>query len=120
MLLSLFLILLGLAGLLVALGYAASESSYAIVGFAFLFVLSTTVLLFGGSLEHVVGVNTTTTYNYDDTNLTLSTVETVRDHYQSYSSGTIHFYGVWLAIIAAMGIVISIVELRQQRRPDDD
>lgn len=119
MLLPLFLVLLGLSLFFVILGYWVSESAYSIIGFIFLFVLSTTILL-PGTLQQASGVNETTTYTYG-ANLSLSstTMNSV-DNVVSFPVSSQRWFGLWLAIISIIGEFISIVELRYTRRPEDE
>lgn len=118
MLLELFLMLVALAVFFVVLGYWVSESAYSIIGFIFLFVLSTSILM-PGALQHSTGMNETTTYTYTDGNLTSTMMVTV-DNLAEYPVSSQRWFGIWIAIISVIGMFISVVELRYRGRPEDE
>lgn len=119
MLLSLFLVLLGLAVFLIVLGLAARESAYSIIGFIFLFVLATSILMLGNLAYHT-GENTTTIYTLEG-NVTLSTDAVTVENTSYYPVSSSRWFGIWLAFISVIGSFISIVDYRNQsRRPEDE
>lgn len=123
MLIWIFLVLLAIAILLISLGYAVGESSYSIIGFFFIFLLSMFTLL-PGDLEYPSGENITQTYVYEEnsTNI-LSVQETRTDIYEPFEEASTKTYSIWLAVISSIGIAISAIEYSRyarQRKGDDD
>lgn len=112
MFLSLFIILLGIALILVFLGYLTNERSYSMVGFAFVFVLAISVL-FPGTLEVKNGETDITTYNYTGTATLESTSSTTTYNYSNYSDSNSRFFGFWLIMLSIAGFSIQLVDLRR-------
>jgi len=120
------------------LGFSINESTFQVVGFFFLFLLSSTILV-TGNLEYKVGFdevyvygNYFDGYHWDGYNVTapsqidkeafLFHKETVDVYANADSDGVIRF-GVWLSIISALGIALSLADIRswvQRRRASED
>lgn len=99
MIIEVFVILLAISLILITIGYATSEASFIFIGLAFLFVLSTAVLI-PNSLEVKAGENITTSFTYDNTTTLVSETQQVNDFYNNPST---RFYGIWLAVLAGAG-----------------
>lgn len=127
MILSLFIILLAISFILIFLGYQTKEGSYYMLGFAFIFILGTSVLL-PGNLEIPIGK--VTTYNYtcgccnegtfsfsqtlDCTNETaVISSETTNDQYTTLDTFLTHFFGFWITMLGIVGFIISMGDIRR-------
>jgi len=99
MFLEVFILLLAIGLILLGLGYAVGEASFSIIGLAFLFVLSSGILI-PNNLEISSGETINTTYSYNASNTLINTIEVNND---TYTNPTTRFYGIWLAIIAGAG-----------------
>jgi hypothetical protein len=111
MILILFVILLAISLILVGLGYFTKEGTYYMLGFAFIFILGTFVIL-PGSLEVPSGSNTTATYTYDGINIAnITTIETPT--YTSMDSFLTHFFGFWISMLGIVGFIISLGDIKR-------
>lgn len=91
--------MLSLSLILIILGYSIGEASYSIIGFVFLFLLSTSVLIPNNmDIPTGVDINTTYTYNSSGTLLNADAIEV-----DTFSNPNTRFYGIWLSIIAGAG-----------------
>ncbi len=111
MFLSLFMILLGLAIILIFLGYLTNERSYSMVGFAFMFILAISVL-FPGTLQIKNGETTQTNYTYVATVLESTNTGTTYN-YENYSDSNSRFFGFWLIMLSIAGFSIQLIDLRR-------
>lgn len=124
MILILFVILLAISLILVGLGYFTKEGTYYMLGFAFIFILGTFVIL-PGNLE--VPSGSTTTYNYtcgccqegrftnstcDNSSLIISS-ETITPTYTSMDSFLTHFFGFWISMLGIVGFIISLGDIKR-------
>jgi len=105
-LLTIFLILLGLSLFFIVLGFSIDESTFQIVGFVFLFFLSATVLS-TGNLEYYSGE--TISFVYNNSVVVENVVTPSVSVYDS--AGTVRL-GVWLSIVSGLGVAVSIVNIR--------
>lgn len=86
----------------IILGFSIGELSFCLIGFAFLFVISTDVLL-PNQLDVQTGEVKNTSYTYTNATLT-STSETIS---QTFSNPNTRWYGLWTMIISAVGMAVS-------------
>jgi len=120
------------------LGFSINESTFQVVGFFFLFLLSSLVLT-AGNLEYSTGTdefyvygNNFDGYHWDGYNTSapsqidreafLFHVETTKT-YANADSPTVIRFGVWLSIISALGIALSLADIKawvQRRRASED
>ena len=122
MLFSVFLGLGLLALFFIVLGYSVRESSYNVIGFVFLFVLATTVggALGSGNLLLQTHSNKFTEYNYNIDGVLSNQTETLTPVYHSIGEDSDwSWFMRWLAIISAVGMLVSIIEIKRDRRPLD-
>lgn len=110
MYLPLFVTLVSISLLLVFLGYYAKEGAYSLIGFFFIFLLGASVLL-PGSLAYKTGDNVTITSDNSTGATIISELHT--DTYTNFSDGQSHSFGIWLAALGAVGIAITLNELRK-------
>jgi len=114
MILSLFIILLIISFILIFLGYQTKEGSYYMLGFAFIFILGTSVLL-PGQLEIPIGSTTNYTYTIsplDSTTIVLdSTTET--PIYSNMDAFLTHFFGFWITMLGIVGFIISMGDIKR-------
>ena len=102
MILSLYVILVGIAVILILIGLLKpEESAQSLVGFLFLFLLS--IILLNGNLEYETGINTSLNLNYDVNGTLTSTDQIVSYTYEDFSDTTSHRIGYYLAIASAVG-----------------
>lgn len=96
-----------------------SESSQAIIGFFFLFLLG--VVLVNGSLEYKTGENTNTTYQYfNSSSLQINnTIEYKTDIYNNFNDTTSHRFGYFLSIASAIGMIGVFIGLKRSRTEED-
>lgn len=136
MYLVLFLIFLALCLALISIGiFRPEHTEFAIVGFAFMFILSFTMIQ--GDVQYKVGVNETNNYaclccedgsvigepirgepssGCTNENATLSIVSVEKvDVYETFDAGgpLSHFVGYWMAVLSFVGFVITIVGLKK-------
>ena len=134
MILELFIVLITVAIILIALGYYMDMSELSVVGFVFLFILSSFVLL-PGRLQYKVGEtienhpacmscnNITFYYTNPETNRTTLTSHTtnetisyiasstITNNYTSFNDSTTHYIGYFLTIISALGMIFVIIRM---------
>lgn len=108
MLLSLLVVLLGIATALVFLGYYSKERAYSLVGFSFFFILGFWSIMAGG-IDYASGELHNYTYTANDT---INTIE-ITDQYTNVTDNTTRFFGVWLALFGALGAAITTAEIRK-------
>ena len=96
-----------------------SESSQALVGFLFLFLLG--VVLINGSLEYQVGENINTSYTYVNSSSSQinNTVEYRSDIYKNFDDTTSHRFGYYLALASAVGFIGVIIGLKKSTEEED-
>lgn len=116
MILALFVTLFILALVLVIIGLTRPlESAQAIVGFVFIFLLSTGVLL-PGNLQVQTGAQTNTTYGYDSQSLVNSTVQDISYSYENFDDSSSRQFGLYSAIASVVGFVGVLVGIRRTRK----
>jgi len=102
MILSLFVVLIGIALILIIIGLVKhTESAQAIIGFAFLFLLSFIVM--GGNLQYEVGVNVTSNYVYDVNGTLIDTNQQIDNIYDNFDDSTSFKMGLYLAVLSVVG-----------------
>jgi hypothetical protein len=107
MILTLWIALLSLAGLLVAFGYFTGDEHYAFVGLFFFFMLGMYVLT--NQLSYQIGSNMTAVANGNTT----TTVTTY--NYTVYNDLYTRSFGLFLAISSAWGMVLSFFKKKTER-----
>lgn len=134
MILELFIVLIAITLVLIVAGYYMDMSELSVVGFAFLFILSSFVLL-PGRLQYKVGEtvenhpacmscrNITSYYTDPVTNrTTLTTLDSNETYsyiasstkvyeYASYNDTTTHYIGYFLSIISALGMIFVVIHM---------
>jgi hypothetical protein len=123
MLLTLFIVFIGLSLLLVFLGYYSKESLFSIIGWSFIFFLSIGILI-PGNLEYKTGTNEAYTYMCyecignsipgmatDNSTITLSSI-IITDQLAKYDGTSSRFFGIWLMFTSIAGIAISLSEVQ--------
>lgn len=105
MILELFIVLIAVAIILIALGYYMDMSELSVVGFVFLFILSSFVLL-PKQLEYKTGL----LYN------STGTIQEVTYKYAYYDDDTTHYIGYFLTIISALGMIFVIINMTVNNR----
>lgn len=105
MILELFIVLITVAIILIALGYYMDMSELSVVGFVFLFILSSFVLL-PRNLELKTGEQVIT--NSTISNITTSQISYT---YEKYNDNTTHYIGYFLSIISALGMIFIIIRM---------
>jgi len=104
MILSLFVVLVGISLVLIIIGLVRpTESAQALVGFFFLFLLA--LIIVGGSLQYETGINTTSTYGYNVNGTLVSTDQSVMYNYANFDDTTSHRIGYYLALASAVGFI---------------
>lgn len=112
MILTLFIVLLFLGLIALGIGYATGERYHALVGFVFLFLLSTVILT--GNLTYQSGSVEVTTYTYQATVLQ-NTTHTISDTYVPFADKYSHTFGYYMAIITGFGgIMLFFVEKKER------
>lgn len=105
MILSLFVVLLGLSAVALGLGYFTGDSHYAFVGLTFLFLLGIVVVT--GELEVESGV----TINESVTNITV-----VEYDYTSYTGTTSRWFGLFLSFASFAGASLMFIDFRKKKQ----
>jgi hypothetical protein len=113
MILSLFLVLLGLVLLCVLLGYFTDDEPYLTVGL-FLFFLLSSLIIIPGNVEYRTGDSTNTTFSYTNSTLT-SQQETTAYTYTAWDDSLSLRAGIILSILSAFGFILSIMNIRRHR-----
>lgn len=115
MILNLFLVFIGIALVLIALGlFRPEHSELAIIGFFFLFLLSFNVI--NGTLEYPIWTNTTNYYHYNETGNPSNPDVITSIHSEEvpvYATYQDHYYGVYLAIVSALGLAGVLIGLKK-------
>ena len=120
--LTLFFGLEALGLLLVFLGYFSKERAYSLIGFSFLFVLGSWVIL-PGQLEIKTGETEAYTYlcysclgssvpGLPGNETTISSIITTYNT-TPWKDGNSKFFGIWQSVLAAVGFAISLIEVRR-------
>lgn len=112
MILTLFIVLMLIALSLIIISILTKEGVFSIIGFIFIFFLSVFVFM-PGNLTIPSGSNV---------NLTISgssVTGTITDSYTDFNDTTSQWFGRWLAIISAIGLVLSLIEYTRLLRRDD-
>lgn len=118
MILSLFLVFLLIALALIVIGFWTGEGVYSIIGFIFVFFLSVSVLM-NGSLAIPTGSNVSVSYTYVNGSVTGTDVVGV-DTYDYFDDSATKWFGRFLAIVSAIGFVLSMIEgVKAIKRRDD-
>jgi len=135
LILSIFLVVIGLALALLVTGFMLDDTALQLVGFAFLFISGS--LLLAGSIEYKSGFELTEYYVYGDnysgyhwdytnpppncnpSNLDcvklFHTNQTTIFHYSTFNDTTSHFVGVFLMIVSILGSAVIFTRLKQER-----
>ena len=95
-----------------------SESSQALIGFLFLFILATSVII-PDNLEFEKGSNVTTTYTYNPSGEITSSSQEIIYAYDKLDGTSAHNFGYWLAIASAVGFVGVIISLKKTNQGED-
>ena len=118
MILSLFLVIFIFSFLLIALGVIFYDrwSGLAIVGFTFLFLLSTIIL--NGQLEFESGSTVASTYGYGVNGTITSTNQTISYIQTYWKDNTSHWVGLLSSVISAISCFAILINLGiDYRRP---
>jgi hypothetical protein len=100
--------------ILIVISIWNGESVYSIIGFIFIFFLSVFIFMPGN-----ITYQTSSTLNLTYTSSTVS--GSITDTYTNFDDSTSKWFGRWLAIISAVGLVMSLIEgSKAIRRKDDD
>lgn len=137
MIVQIFLILLSISIFLICLGYYSKEIAYSIIGFFFIFLLSTSIII-PGNLQYKTGEeeiyiygNNFTDYHWDEyqpddypkfnpsDDKAFLFHKNITSIYTNFDSSSSRWFGIWLAVISGLGIAISMVEIRSLRREED-
>lgn len=114
MILSVWLVLVGISLVLITLGLVKpSHSEQAIIGFFFLFLLSFPIAT--GNLEYETGANVSTTYSYTGDTVD-GTTQNIDYQYADFEN---HSIGYWLGIGSAVGMIGVIVSLRRSYKDNE-
>lgn len=118
MILTLFGFLVVISIVLIVLGLARpSESAQALIGFIFLFLLSTSVLM-TGNLQYETGSHINTTVSYDGSGNVVSTNQDVTYDYTSFNDSLSRRMGLYLSIASAIGFAGVLFALRRTRKEE--
>ncbi len=122
MILSLFLVLMFIAIFLIVISFWTRESVYSVIGFIFIFVLSTTILLSGNlqyssgySMQVLAPCDNNCTEVRQDGNISYAVVTNVvlTDTYDYFDDASSKWFGIWLSIISAIGFVIEMMNIKK-------
>lgn len=105
-----FLILLSIIFVVIGI-FKHEESLFALIGFAFLFILS--FVLISGNLEVEVGSNATTTYSYNVNGTLQSSSLNIDYSFEEWDDSISHQIGFWLAILSAVGFFMIFYSARR-------
>jgi hypothetical protein len=115
-----FLVLISLVLIIIGLT-RPTESAQALVGFAFLFILS--VILVQGNLEYQIGSLVNSSYSYDASGKVNFTTQQISDQYVSFvdvgTSNTQHWIGYYLALASAAGFLGTLFSLRGRTKNEE-
>lgn len=110
----LFIIFLLLSLLLIILGLIKTEhSEIALIGFAFLFLLS--IVLIVNDIQIKTGEFTEELYSYDNLTINHINITTINTYEDIDLGGNLsHIFGYWLAVISMIGFIGVVFGLRKQ------
>lgn len=112
MILQLYGFLLVICLVLIIIGiFRPSESAFAIIGFAFLFLLS--FVLINSELEYETGSSVNTTFTYDDSNRVNFSNQHIGYDYVPWEDSTSNTMGIWLAIAAFLGFIFMLFMIKR-------
>jgi uncharacterized membrane protein len=124
MILSLFVVLIAISLAFILVGLLKpDESSMALVGFVFLFLLSFVVL--NSQLEYETGANVTAVYSYGIDGNIIGTSQAITYSQQTFSGSNAHTMGYYMVIVSIVGFVGVLLGLRsawkaeKQRRSEE-
>jgi hypothetical protein len=110
MILPLYVFLCLVALVLIIIGLTRpTESAQALIGFAFLFLLS--IIMLNGNVEVSMGATTNTSYSYDSLSRVNFTTQAIAYDYQDFSdsnSRQMGYYGVITSVVGFIGVLIAI------------
>jgi len=135
MILSIFLIVIGLAVVLIGLGFLTNDPAIQILGLSFLFIGGS--ILLAGNVEYQTGINISEYYVYGDNYsgyhwdydtphpecnpsnplecvALMHTERTETNLYNNFNDTTSHFIGVYLMIISIFGMAVILTRLKQE------
>lgn len=113
MILTLFILLLGLSIVLVGLGYFTADGPFVPVGLFFIFLLSIVILNKG--LEYQTGEQMNVSFSYSNGSVSRQVVDTTY-YYGTWNDTTSRWVGYLMAICAGFGFAISLANLRRKDR----
>ncbi len=119
MILTLFLLLLGMVVLCVLLGYFTDDEPYLTVGLFFLFLLSSLIIL-PGNLEYRTGESRNTTFSYSNTSVLTAQSEVSADRYTPWNDALSTRVGVLMSILSAFGFALSLWNIRKKRKAESE
>jgi hypothetical protein len=97
---------------LIVISIWTGESVYAIIGFIFIFFLSVFIFM-PGNISYQTGTNVSLVMNA--TSVSGSLVDT----YSDFNDSTSKWFGRWLAMISAIGLVLSLIDGSKSIRGKD-
>jgi len=111
MIISLFVVLIAISLAFILVGLLKpDESSMALVGFVFLFLLSFVIL--NEQLEYETGADIINYYSYDLNNTLNGTTQSIVYTTNFYSGSNAHTMGFYMVIISVVGFVGVLLNLR--------
>jgi len=111
MILSLFVVLIAISLAFILVGLMKpDESSMALVGFVFLFLLSFIIL--NGQLEYETGASIVNSYSYDLNYSLNGTTQQVVYNTEYYTGDNAHTMGFYMVIISIVGFVGVLLNLK--------
>jgi len=105
MILTIYLIIISLSIIFVVSASAVSSPILGIVGYTFLFMSG--IVMLGGGLQYVNGLNVTMSNKSQASSSYIST-----PIYSTWQDGNSHFYGYLLSIVGAFGFVLVLFSLK--------
>ena len=121
MILSIFLLVIGIAMALVIVGIFLEDYAVQLVGLSFLFIsgaiFSGIPILdgSGGTIQYKSGETTLTNYSYYSDNITINyTSEITIDDYSTYSNGVSHFVGIFLMVLSMLASAVIFTRLKDE------
>lgn len=114
MILSIFLLVIGIALALIVTGVILEDYAVQLVGFSFLFISGT--LLLAGSVEYKTGEDITTTHQYILNNTLLnSTQQSNVYQYADFNDSTSRWFGIYLMVVSILGSAVIFTRLKQEK-----
>lgn len=105
--------------ILIFIGLYTGEGVYPVIGFVFIFFLSVFVFM-PGDITVPSGSNITVSYSYVNGSVTSNSI-VVSDTYTAFNDSTSKWFARWLAIISAIGLILSGMEgIKSIRGKKDD